>query len=69
MKKRNGPMGAIMGAIGTLIMVGIFLAVLAQFGGDLGAMFRWILNAAWSFVVTVRDTIAGWDTFQGIFGR
>ena len=69
MKKKRGPMGAIMGMLGMLAMVGIFLAVLSQFGGDLGEMFRWFLNAAWKFVITVRDTIAGWDTFQGLFGR
>jgi len=67
--KKKGVMGTIMGAIGALIMVGIFLAVLSQFGGDLGAMFQWILNSAWKFVITVRDTIAGWDTFQGLFGN
>lgn len=69
MRKGKGVMGTIMGGIGLLIMLGIFLAVLSQFGGDLGAMLQWILSTAWNFVITIRDTIAGWGTFQGLFGR
>lgn len=60
-------MGTIMGAISALFFIGIFLAVLSQFGGDLGAMLQWILNKAWSFVISVRDNVASWDTFQGLF--
>lgn len=67
MRKKKGPMGAIMGGIFALTIIGIFLAVLAQFDGDLGAMIEWTLTSAWRFVSTVRDTVANWDTFQGLF--
>lgn len=56
-----------MGIVTALTLIGIFLAVLSQFGGDLGAMLQWILNKAWGFVISVRDSVAGWDTFQGLF--
>lgn len=57
-----------MGILFALTLCGIFLAVLAQFDGDLAAMMEWCLTSAWRFVVAVRDTVAGWDTFQGLFG-
>lgn len=66
-RKRGGPMGSIIAMITGLIAFGIFLAVLAQFGGDLGALFQWLLNSAWQIVVSVRDSIASWDTFQRLF--
>ena len=67
MRKRGGFMGSLMSIITTLIIIGLILAVFTQFDGDFGAMIRWILNAAWSIVVSVRDTVLGWDTFQRIF--
>lgn len=67
-RRRRGAMGGgLMGIISSLVIIGIFLAVLSQFGGDLGALFQWVLNTAWRFVITVRDTIAGWGTFQRLF--
>ena len=67
MKSKKGLIGSIISGITFLIMVGIFLAVLAQFNGDLGAMFQWILDTCWSFIISVRDTLASWETFQGLF--
>lgn len=65
--RKRGPFGMIMGAITILFFLGVFLAALSQFNGDLGEMFRWLLNLAWSFVSGVRDTLASWDTFQRLF--
>lgn len=65
--KRKGPIGTIMSIISILFFIGIFLAVLAQFDGDLGALIKWTLNLGWNFVISVRDTIASWETFQGLF--
>lgn len=65
--RRRGPFGMIMGAITILFFLGVFLAVLSQFNGDLGEMFSWLLDLAWSFVSAVRDTLANWDTFQRLF--
>lgn len=66
---KKGLMGNVMALITMLSVFGLFLAVLSQFDGDLGAMFKWVLSTAWSFVITVRDTIAGWDTFRGLFSK
>ena len=65
--RKKGVTGKVWGVISGLIIFGIFLAVLAQFGGDLGALFQWIINTAWNFVITIRDTVAGWATFQRLF--
>lgn len=67
MKNRKGPIGTVIWIVTVLFFFGIFLAVLSQFDGDLGALFKWILDLAWGFVVDVRDTVASWDTFQGLF--
>lgn len=68
MRRRRGGFGnTVMTILTGLFAFGIFLAVLAQFGGDLGDMAQWFLNMAWNFVLTVRNTIASWDTFQRIF--
>ena len=67
MKKRGGIFNNIVSIVGMLVMLGIFLAALSQFGGDLGAMFQWILNGAWDIVISVRDSVGSWDTFQRIF--
>lgn len=66
-KRRGGTMGTVMALITGLAFFGLFLAVLTQFGGDLGALFQWIINTAWSFVITIRDSIGSWDTFQRLF--
>lgn len=67
MKRKKGPIGSIIAILFALALIGVFLAVLAQFDGDLGAMIEWSLTSAWRFVSTVRDTVANWDTFQGLF--
>lgn len=67
MRRKKGVMGSMIGLISGLIGVGIFLAVLSQFGWDLGALLTWILNLMWSFVTTIKDTISGWPTFQRLF--
>ena len=67
MKKRGGIFNNIVSIVVMLVMFGIFLAALSQFGGDLGAMFQWILNGAWNIVISVRDSVGSWDTFQRIF--
>lgn len=67
MKKKGGLFNNVVSIVGMLVMFGIFLAALSQFGGDLGAMFQWILNGAWDIVISVRDSVASWDTFQRIF--
>ena len=67
MKGKKGLIGSIISGITFLAMIGIFLAVLAQFDGNLGDMFRWILDTCWSFIISVRDTLASWETFQGLF--
>lgn len=66
-KRKRGPIGAIIAIVSGLALLGIFLAVLTQFGGDIGAMFRWLFSAVWSFVISVRDTVASWGTFQKLF--
>lgn len=66
-RKRGGLMGSFMGLISSLVLLGFGLAVLSQFGWDLGALLQWILNTMWSFVITIKDTIAGWPTFQRLF--
>lgn len=67
MKGKKGLMGSIMGIIYTLSLIGLFLAILSQFGGNLSDMFQWILNTAWAFIITIRNTILGWNVFQGLF--
>lgn len=67
MKKKGGVINTFTSIIGTLILLGIFLAVLSQFGGDLGALFQWILNGAWNIIISVRDSVSKWETFQRIF--
>lgn len=67
MKKRGGIFNNIVSIVGMLVMFGIFLAALSQFGGDLGAMFQWILSGAWDIVISVRDSVGSWATFQRIF--
>lgn len=68
MNSRKGIIGSIISAITILAMIGLFLAVLAQFDGDLGAMFKWVLDLAWTIVSSVRDSVSEWDTFKGLFG-
>lgn len=67
MRRRRGLFGNIIYIFGALVFVGIFLAVLAQFGGDLGAMFQWILDFTWGIIISVRDAVSSWDTFQRLF--
>lgn len=67
MRKKGGIAGTITSIVVTLIGIGIFLAVLAQFGGNIGEFFRWLLDLAWGIIISVRDTILGWDLFSGIF--
>lgn len=66
-RRRGGATGSIIAILTALALFGIFLAVLTQFGGDLGALFQWVINTLWKFVITIRDAIAGWDTFQRLF--
>lgn len=65
--KKKGLFNNVVSIIGALILFGIFLAVLSQFGGDVGALFQWLLNGAWNIVVSVRDSVSSWDTFQRVF--
>lgn len=67
MRKKGGIFNNIVYMFGTLMLVGIFLAVLSQFNGDLGALFKWVLDRAWEIVMSVRDTVSSWDTFRRIF--
>ena len=67
MKKKGGVINTFTSVIGLLILLGVFLAVLSQFGGDLGALFQWILNGAWNIIISVRDSVSKWETFQRIF--
>lgn len=66
-KRSGGAMGSLVSLLTGLAAFGLFLAILAQFGGDLGALFQWLINTSWSFVAAVRDSIAGWTTFQRLF--
>lgn len=66
-RRRGGASNTIIAILTGLALFGIFLAVLTQFGGDLGALLQWVINTAWKFVITIRDSIAGWDTFQRLF--
>lgn len=65
--RKKGVMGSIISIFTALALFGIFLAVLNQFDGSLSEMLKWILNACWSVVVSVRDTVASWDVFRGLF--
>lgn len=67
MRRRGGLGGTLISILTTLVVIGLILAVLTQFDGNLGEMVRWVLNAAWSVITNVRDTVLGWDTFQGLF--
>lgn len=67
MRKRRGVFSTIVSLVWMLVLFGVFLAVLSQFGGDLGALFQWILRGAWDIVISVRDSVSSWDTFQRIF--
>lgn len=67
MRKRGGFIGSLMGILSTLIIIGLVLAIFTQFNGNFGDMIRWILDAAWSIITSVRDTVMNWDTFQRIF--
>lgn len=66
-RKRGGVFNNIFYILGALMFIGIFLAVLAQFGGDLGAMFQWILDFTWGFITSIRDAVGSWATFQRLF--
>ena len=65
--RKKGIGGTIMTVIFTLIGIGIFLAILAQFGGNVGELFRWILDVAWGIIISVRDSVLGWNVFQNVF--
>lgn len=67
MRKKGGVFGTIFSFIVTLALIGVLLAVFSQFNWDFGLMVRWILEAAWSIITSVRDTVSSWDTFQRIF--
>ena len=67
MKRKKGLGNGIISIVLGLALLGVFLAVLSQFGGDLGALVTWILSTAWNFVISVRDTVASWGTFQRLF--
>lgn len=67
MRKKSGLVGSIISIVMALVGVGVFLAILAQFGGNLGEFLRWILDLAWGIVISVRDAILGWNIFGGIF--
>jgi len=66
-RRRGGIFSNIIYILGALMFIGIFLAALAQFGGDLGAMFQWILDFAWGIITSVRDAVGSWETFQRLF--
>lgn len=66
-RRRGGIFSNIIYILGALMFIGIFLAVLAQFGGDLGAVFQWILDFAWGIITSIRDAVSGWETFQRLF--
>ena len=63
--------GSVVSQITNLLMyragIGIFLAILSQFGGDIGAFVKWILQSMWNFVIMVRDIFAGSRTFGELF--
>lgn len=65
--KKKGVIGTIMSLLSLLTLTGIFLAVLSQFGGDVGALFQWLLDTAWGIVTSVRDSVSSWETFQRLF--
>lgn len=67
MRRKGGVGGTITTVILTLVGIGIFLAILAQFGGNIGELFRWILDIAWGIIISVRDSILSWDIFQNVF--
>lgn len=67
MKRKGGIAGTITSIILTLIGIGVFLAVLAQFGGNIGEFFRWMLDIAWGIITSVRDSVMSWDIFKNIF--
>ncbi|HHT97129.1 MAG TPA: hypothetical protein GXZ90_04455 [Clostridiales bacterium] len=66
-RRKGGAMGNVVTIFIGLVLFGIFLAVLNQFGGDLGALFQWLLNGTWNFITSVRDSISSWSTFQRLF--
>lgn len=66
-RRGGGIFSNIIYILGALMFIGIFLAVLAQFGGDLGAMFQWILDFAWGIITSIRDAVGNWATFQRLF--
>ena len=67
MRKKGGLAQSITSVILTLIGIGVFLAVLAQFGGNVGEFFRWMLDIAWGIITSVRDSITSWDIFKNVF--
>lgn len=67
MRRRGGLITRIMDLLVLLAGVGIFLAVLSHFNGDIGALFKWILQSMWNFVIMIRDIFAGSRTFGELF--
>lgn len=67
MRRKKGLLSNIISIFVALIAIGIFLAILAQFGGDLGALFRWILDRIWNIIISVKNAVSGWETFQRLF--
>lgn len=67
MRKGRGFFGTVFSFIVTLSIIGIVLAVLTVFNWDFGLIIRWILEAAWSIISSVRDTVLSWDALHKIF--
>ena len=65
--KNKGVIGTIISGFTILVVIGIFLAVLNQFNGDLTAMLEWFLSFCWTIISSVRDIFSNWDTFKGLF--
>lgn len=67
MKRKGGFRGTIVSMFFTLVGMGIFLAILAQFGGNIGELFKWILDIILGVITSIRDSVLNWSTFQSMF--
>lgn len=61
--RRKGPIGTIMGFITTCIIIGIIVAMLRHFNGDIGALISWLFATIYNFIMSIADAVTNLRIF------
>lgn len=65
--RKQGPVGTAISIIGGLVMLGIFVAALRMFNGDVIAVFMFLWDKAVEFVLRVADAVSKMPLFRNLF--